>query len=90
MPRWQFAAALAQNEVEGTSIDVEILLERSAATGIESFTKWISALLLGSSLPDAECQKLASALRDAGAGDDIATARVVVAGVLASPAYQWR
>jgi hypothetical protein len=90
MPRWQFAAALAQNNLKGTSIDVETLLERSGATGIESFTKWMSTLLLGAPLPEAECQRLATALRDAGVGSDIATARVVVAGLLASPAYQWR
>jgi len=90
MPRWQFAAALAQNELEGTEIDVEHLLERSGATGIESFTKWMSTLLLGAPLPEAECQRLASALRAAGAGDEIATARVVIAGLLASPAYQWK
>ena len=90
MPRWQFAAALAQNELEGTKIDVEALLERSGTTGIESFTKWMSALLLGAPLPEDECARLASALRGAGAGDDVSTARVVIAGLLASPAYQWK
>jgi hypothetical protein len=90
MPRWQFAAALAQNEIEGTEIDVEHLLEVSGATGIESFTKWISTLLLGTPLPESECRDLASALRGAGAGDEISTARVVIAGLLASPAYQWK
>jgi hypothetical protein len=90
IPRWQFAAALAQNEIKGTSIDVENLLEKSGATGIESFAKWASTLLLGVPLPETECQRLATALRTAGAGDDVATARVVIAGLLASPAFQWK
>ncbi|MBT3339010.1 MAG: DUF1800 family protein [Anaerolineae bacterium] len=90
MPRWQFAAALAQNEIKGTSIDVENLLAISGTTGIESFTKWASTLLLGAPLPEEDCQKMASALRAAGAGDEISTARVVIAGLLASPAFQWK
>ena len=90
MPRWQFAAALVQNEIKGTEIDVEHLLEISGASDIETFTKWTSTLLLGAPLPDDDCQKMASALHEAGAGDEISTARVVIAGLLASPAFQWK
>ena len=90
MPRWQFAMALAQNQIKGTKIDVEHLLELSGAAKIEPFIKWMSALLLGTSLPDEDCKQMASALREAGAGDEISTARVVIAGLLASPAYQWK
>ncbi len=90
MPRWQFAMALAQNQIEGTKIDVEHLLELSGVTEIEPFIKWMSALLLGVSLSDTECKKMAFALRSAGAGDEISTARVIIAGLLASPAFQWR
>ena len=90
MPRWQFSAALVQNEIEDTEIDVEHLLEISGATDIETFTKWTSTLLLGAPLPDEDCQKMASALRSAGAGDEISTARVIIAGLLASPAFQWK
>ncbi|MCF6277200.1 MAG: DUF1800 family protein [Anaerolineales bacterium] len=90
MPRWQFTMALAQGEIEGTSIDVEYLLELSGASEIKSFISWMSALLLGAPLPDEDCQKMASALRETGAGDEISTARVVIAGLLASPAFQWR
>ncbi|MCP4141642.1 MAG: DUF1800 domain-containing protein [Chloroflexi bacterium] len=90
MPRWQFAAALAQNKIKGTKIDVEYLLELSGAKEIESFTKWMSALLLGAPLSENECKKMADALRSAGTGDEISTARVIIAGLLASPAFQWR
>ncbi|MBT3313757.1 MAG: DUF1800 family protein [Anaerolineae bacterium] len=90
MPRWQFAAALAQNEIKGTKIDVENLLELSGVSDIEGFIPWASSLLLGAPLSDEDSAKMASALRSAGAGDEISTARVIIAGILASPAFQWK
>ncbi len=89
IPRWQFAAALVQNQIKGTEIDVPHLVEISGTSDIETFTQWVSTLLLGAPLPDEDCQKMGAALRASGAGDETATAHVIIAGLLASPAFQW-
>ena len=88
--RWKFALALARNELEGTKLDTENLLQLTGATDIESFTEQVSPLLLGSPLPAGIRKEMSVALRRAGASDTTESASAVVAGLIASPAFQWR
>jgi hypothetical protein len=88
--RWKFALALARNELKGTKFDMENLLSLTGATDIESFTEQVSPLLLGSPLPAEVRKKLADALRHAGASDTSESISAVIAGLVASPAFQWR
>ncbi len=90
MPRWQFAVRLARGEIEGTSIDESLLAGSSAGTPLETTIDSLSTRLTGSPLPAGAAADFAAALRHEGAGDDADSARVVIAGVLASPAFQWK
>jgi hypothetical protein len=90
MPRWQFALDLVLDGIKGTRLDLPGLLATSGAAGIESFLDWLSPRLLGQTLVPADRDRLAAALRAAGALDSPETAGVLVAGLLASPAFQWR
>lgn len=83
LPRWQFALALAQNQVEGTEINFAELLTTTAPAALADR---LAVLLLGSPLPATERDLLLAALREA--GDELS--HVLTAGLLASPAFQWR
>jgi hypothetical protein len=86
MPRWQFAMALARNEIEGTQINLaELVKADSPSTLIDQ----LSSLLLGGVLPESKRDELAAALKEAGATDDDLPP-VVAAGLASSPAFQWR
>ncbi len=90
MPRWQFALALARDEIKGTRVDFPAMLETSHALDIESAIDWAALCLLGTPLAATARGELSSALRTAGTGDTPETIRVVIAGLLASPYFQWR
>lgn len=85
-PRWQFALTLAHNEIEGTWIDLDGLLTSLNAHTPEEMTDQMAVLLLGQPLPTTARKALLAALKDA--GDELP--RVLVAGLIASPAFQWR
>jgi uncharacterized protein (DUF1800 family) len=86
MPRWKFALALAQNKISGTEINFDALLAASGATTPQAMADRLAALLLGAPLPTRERDVLLAALHDA--GDDLPN--VLTAGLIASPAFQWR
>lgn len=90
LPRWQFALALARDEIESTRLDIPAMLAASEAGTIEAFIDWCAPLLLGAPLAVETRDRLSGSLRAAGASDGIEGARIVIAGLLASPAYQWR
>ncbi len=86
MPRWQFAFALARNELDKTEVDLPALVAASACDNpLDAF----STLLLGSPLPAQEGKALLASLRAAGASDD-ELLPILAGGLLASPAFQWR
>lgn len=85
-PRWQFALTLVNNEIDGTRLDLAGLLTTLNAHSPEEMAGQFALLLLGQSLPANERNALLAALKDA--GDELP--RVLVAGLLASPAFQWR
>jgi hypothetical protein len=86
-PRWQFAMALARNEIEGTQVEVPKLAEHSGARTLAEVVDQLSALLLGAPLPPATRDNLLKSLKDA---DDTELPTLVAAGLIASPAFQWR
>ncbi|MBV6395870.1 MAG: hypothetical protein HFACDABA_01457 [Anaerolineales bacterium] len=89
MPRWQFAFALLNNEIKGTRINLQKLI---GATGLQSLPEIVDALtslLIGAPLPESERDALISNLKSAGANEDESTA-IITAGILSSPAFQWR
>lgn len=88
MPRWRFALQLLQNDYGGTRVEMPADLlpdEASAADWLDHF----SDLLLGGPLdPGTQLQMLAVLPNQNEVTDE--TRRLLAAGLLASPAFQWR
>jgi uncharacterized protein (DUF1800 family) len=78
MPRWQFALALAQNEIDGVSIET-----------LPQDTDELSTLLIGTPLETTLRDELLNNLMSEGA-DDETLPHILTAGLIASPAFQWR
>jgi uncharacterized protein (DUF1800 family) len=89
MPRWQFALALARNEIKGARIDLPEIVQASGAASLDEVVDRVSALLLGAPLASSVRDDLVSSLR-AGEADEEALPQIITAGLLASPAFQWR
>lgn len=92
MPRWQFAFALARNEIEKTEVDLPALMAASGAdlsTEARQAFDAFSTLLLGAPLPAGEREALLAALRLAGVSED-ELLPILAGGLLACPAFQWR
>ena len=89
--RWKFALALARNEInDRTRVDADALLALTGATDMETFVEGVSPLVLGSPLPVGVRKEMSAALRHAGASDTPESVSAIVAGLIASPAFQWR
>jgi uncharacterized protein (DUF1800 family) len=88
VPRWQFALAIARNEIDGTTIDIASLANQGE--GIKTNLDLMSQLLLGGTLPPYASANLAASLRNAGAPDSNGATPIIIAGLLASPAFQWK
>ncbi len=89
LPRWRFAARLAGNEYKGT----QWRWSDALLAGLEqpgALLDQVSHLLLGGVLPATDHQALLAALTPAQTADLTQAAPILVAGVLASPAFQWR
>lgn len=87
MPRWQFASALARNELKSTKIDIEAILKASGAKSVGEMIDSLSALLLGAPLEAAKRDEIVNVLKDVKENE---MAQIVIAGLIASPAFQWR
>jgi uncharacterized protein (DUF1800 family) len=85
--RWDFAYRLARNEIEGTEIDLPALLEAGGATGPSQALDALANIVLGARLIDPVRGDILRALSKESEGQMVA---VVLAGLLASPAFQWR
>lgn len=90
MPRWKFALALSRNEIPGTRIDLAGILETAAARTPTEVIDQLCHLLLGAPLPAPSRDTLLEALEPASANDPENLPRIIIAGLLASPAFQWR
>ena len=89
MPRWQFALELTRNEMKNTRLNLMRLLDQVSTGRLEDDADALASLLLGAALPRSTRDDLLAAVVDAGASAD-ETLRVLAAGILASPAFQWR
>lgn len=88
-PRWQFALALARNEIDGVKIDLPALLQSAGVASPEEGVDQLSALLLGAPLDPAARDELLTSLQSEGA-DEESLPPIITAGLIASPAFQWR
>lgn len=87
LPRWRFAIDLSRNAISGTQLTVAELL-----AGIDPQTAFdrLAVLLLGAPLDRAARDQVLAALR-AGAGSDGRTlVELILAGLLASPGFQYQ
>jgi uncharacterized protein (DUF1800 family) len=89
MPRWQFAFALLRNEIGGTNVQLWKLIEASGAKSLPETVDALAGLLLGAPLPESERDTLLADLHSAGASEEEST-QIIAAGILSSPAFQWR
>jgi uncharacterized protein (DUF1800 family) len=89
MPRWQFAFELMRDEIAGTKNHLDRLLNVASTGILEDDVDALTSLLLGSPLERSARDKLIDSVRDAGAVPE-EILRVLAAGIIASPAFQWR
>jgi hypothetical protein len=89
LPRWQLAMELVQNQIPGVELDLAALVGASGAAKPAELVDRLSALLLGSPLVAAGRDALLAELERSGAREADLPA-IVVAGLVASPAFQWR
>jgi uncharacterized protein (DUF1800 family) len=89
MPRWQFAFELIRGEIKGTKTGLKTLMDVSLADSLQDELDSVSSLLLGAPLASLTRDQLIASVRSAGATDE-ETLQIVTAGLLASPAFQWR
>jgi hypothetical protein len=84
--RWEFAYQLARNQIEGTKIDLPSLLETAGVDGPRDTFDALANLVLGCPLTEPARGEILRVLSKA---EDDAPA-LFLAGLLASPAFQWR
>jgi len=89
MPRWQFAFELIRSEITGTSPNLNSLLDVFSADSLQDDVDSLTSLLLGAPLERLARDKLIDSVTSAGASPE-ETLQIVAAGILASPAFQWR
>ncbi|MBM3124232.1 MAG: DUF1800 domain-containing protein [Chloroflexi bacterium] len=89
MPRWQFAFELIRNEIPGTKHNLNELTDVSPSGSLQGDVDSLASLLLGAPLAGAARDELIDSVRSAGAADE-ETLQIIAAGLIASPAFQWR
>lgn len=87
LPRWRFALDLSRNAIPGTTLSVAELL-----TGADPQTAFdrLAALLLGTPLAQPARDEVLSALRAGAGGDERTLTEIILAGLLASPGFQYQ
>jgi uncharacterized protein (DUF1800 family) len=89
MPRWQFAFELLRNEIAGTQNNLYQLLDVSSTGILEDDVDSLTSLLLGAPLARLERDRLIDSVSSADATPE-EILQVLAAGIIASPAFQWR
>jgi hypothetical protein len=90
LPRWSFALELAQGKLDGSPIDLSALVRSAVAESPSEILRAFSLLLLGSAPSVDITRALSDGLLQSGADPTEDVPAVVAAGLLASPAFQWR
>lgn len=86
LPRWRFAVDLARNQIQGTQIPIQQLIQTD---GPQAAFDRIAALLLGAPLDPTRREPLLEALASETGGDQTTQMQLVLAGLLASPGFQY-
>ena len=89
MPRWQFAFEYIRNEIPGTKHNLKVLMDVSLSDNLNGDVDAVAALLLGAPIASTSRDELIDSVLSAGATEE-ETLQIVTAGLLASPAFQWR
>jgi uncharacterized protein (DUF1800 family) len=89
MPRWQFAFELMRDEIDGTRNNLNHLLDVSSTGVLADDVDALTSLLLGSPLERLARDELIASVSVTGATPG-ETLQILAAGILASPAFQWR
>jgi hypothetical protein len=89
MPRWQFAFELLRDEISGTKHNLKMLMDVSMTDNLQDELDAVSSLLLGAPLAPVARDELIDSVLSAGATED-EIVQIVTAGLIASPAFQWR
>lgn len=89
LPRWQFAYELMQGELDGVSVDLAAFAQKENATPSERFDH-LSLMLLGVPLDEAAKQVILESLYPDTRNDPTTLEAILAAGLMASPAFQWR
>jgi uncharacterized protein (DUF1800 family) len=91
LPRWNFALALVNGQVEGVSVPLDQLLEASAATDTPSALNAFAGLILGRALDDQASTLFADYIGSGNLDDPPTRSRLneAIALMLTSPAFQW-
>jgi hypothetical protein len=90
LPRWKFALDLVQNRIKGTRFDLAPFLEGIDSDEPRIFVERACSQLLGCGLPTKTQDDLLALLKPTIKDNPHQAAEVVIAGILASPAFQWR
>jgi hypothetical protein len=90
MPRWQFAFDLAHGWLAGTRLDIAELVDSADTDSPESLTDQLSTLLLGAPLPRKTRSAVLQSIGGLGPIDPSEMPALILASILASPAFQWR
>jgi len=90
LPRWSFALELAQDELEGSQVSLPALIEASAASSPIDILAAFNVLLMGRPPAANVARALSDGLGQSGVDSPDDLAAVFSAGLLASPAFQWR
>jgi hypothetical protein len=89
MPRWQFAFEFIRNEIKGTKHNLGALMDVSLSDSLPGDVDAVAAFLLGAPIPPVARDEFIGSFRSAGATKE-ETLQIVTAGLIASPAFQWR
>jgi hypothetical protein len=90
MPRWQFAFDLAHGDLPGTRFEMSTVTGASVPDGPYAMLDHLSTLLLGKPMPPETSVPLLDMIEALGTLDGEDMPRLLLAAVLASPAFQWR
>lgn len=89
MPRWQFAFELMRGEIAGTKNNLSRLLDVASTGILEDDVDALTSLLLGAPLERIARDELIDSVYSTGATPE-ETLLILAAGIIASPAFQWR
>lgn len=90
LPRWRFALELVQGQIKGTSFDLDQFLQVMQGDTPRVFIQRAAQILLGRRLSPSLETDLLQALKPTFNEDPAQAAQLVLASLIASPAFQWR